>query len=80
MCIRDRVTGSVEGMSRADIKDAIVANGGKPASSPSKTCTMFVIGDKAGPSKVEKIEAFAEADPSIQVLDGEAFLSLIGKA
>lgn len=73
------VTGALDGMSRSDVKNAIVANGGKPASSPSKTCTMFVIGDNAGPAKVEKINALAAADSSIQVLSGDEFLNMFAE-
>ena len=42
--------------SRDELKAIIEENGGKNGSSVSKNTTYFLMGDKPGPSKVEKVE------------------------
>ena len=56
------VTGSLAGFSRDDAKEAIVARGGKAASSVSKKTAYVVAGDSPG-SKYDKAVELGRADP-----------------
>ena len=52
------VTGSLEGFSRDEAKEAILARGGKAAGSVSKKTDYVVVGDNAG-SKADKADSSA---------------------
>jgi DNA ligase (NAD+) len=61
------VTGSMESMTRDQIEELIIENGGKPASSVSKKTSLLVAGPGAG-SKLEKATAL-----SVEVLSEQQF-------
>jgi DNA ligase (NAD+) len=65
------VTGSLTGYSRDDAKEAIVARGGKAASSVSKKTAYVVAGDSPG-SKFDKA-----VELGVPVLDEEGFTRLL---
>jgi DNA ligase (NAD+) len=65
------VTGSLAGFSRDEAKEAIVARGGKAASSVSKKTDFVVVGENAG-SKAEKAEQMG-----VPVLDEDGFRQLV---
>ena len=65
------VTGSVEGFTREGVQEAIIAAGGKPASSVSKKTHYVVAGPGAG-SKLSRAEALG-----VRILDAEQFLMLL---
>jgi DNA ligase (NAD+) len=65
------VTGSLTGFSRDDAKEAIVARGGKAASSVSKKTAYVVAGDSPG-SKFDKAVEFG-----VPVLDEDGFRRLL---
>jgi DNA ligase (NAD+) len=65
------VTGSIEGFSREEAEEAIVAGGGKAASSVSKRTAFVVAGPGAG-TKLQKAEALG-----VPVLDSEGFQRLL---
>jgi DNA ligase (NAD+) len=65
------VTGSLDGFSRDDAKEAIVSRGGKVAGSVSKKTDFVVVGENAG-SKADKAEELG-----IPVLDEAAFRGLL---
>ena len=52
------VTGTVEGFSREEAAEAILAAGGKAASTVSKRTAFVVVGESPGASKLTKAEAF----------------------
>ncbi len=54
------VTGSLEGFSRDEAKEAILARGGKAAGSVSKKTTAVVVGENPG-SKADKAESLGRA-------------------
>ena len=56
------VTGSLEGFSRDEAKEAILARGGKAAGSVSKKTDYVVVGENAG-SKADKAERARRAGP-----------------
>ena len=56
------VTGSLEGFSRDEAKEAILARGGKASGSVSKKTDYVVVGDNAG-SKADKAERARRAGP-----------------
>jgi len=66
------VTGSLTGFSRDDAKEAIVARGGKAASSVSKKTAYVVAGDSPG-SKFDKA-----VELGVPVLDEDGFRRLLG--
>jgi DNA ligase (NAD+) len=66
------VTGSLTGFSRDDAKEAIVARGGKAASSLSKKTAYVVAGDSPG-SKFDKA-----VELGVPVLDEDGFRRLLG--
>jgi DNA ligase (NAD+) len=65
------VTGTIEGFSREEAEEAIVAAGGKAASSVSKRTAFVVAGPGAG-TKLQKAEALG-----VRVLDSEGFRRLL---
>lgn len=65
------VTGSLQGYSRDQAKEAILARGGKAAGSVSKKTDFVVVGDNAG-SKADKAEQLG-----VRVLDEEQFSALL---
>lgn len=65
------VTGSLTGFSRDDAKEAIVARGGKAASSVSKKTSYVVAGDSPG-SKYDKA-----VELGVPILDEDAFSRLL---
>ena len=67
------VTGSLEEFSRDQAKEAILARGGKAASSVSKKTDFVVVGDSPG-SKADKAEQLG-----VRILDEEAFTILLEK-
>ncbi|WP_084479297.1 MULTISPECIES: NAD-dependent DNA ligase LigA [Nesterenkonia] len=67
------VTGSLEGYSRDESKEAIITRGGRAAGSVSKKTDYVVAGANAG-TKLEKAEALG-----VPVLDEEAFTVLLNK-
>ena len=56
------VTGSLEGFSRDEAKEAILARGGKAAGSVSKKTDYVVVGENAG-SKEDKARELGSPDP-----------------
>lgn len=67
------ITGTIEGMSRDEAADRIRAQGGTFQTSVAKDTTYLVAGGKVGASKLKKAQAYGT-----QIIDGEAFLKLIG--
>ncbi len=67
------VTGSLDGWSRDQAKEAIVARGGKASSSVSKSTAFVVAGESPG-SKHDKAVAL-----QVPVLDEEGFAVLLGQ-
>ena len=65
------VTGSLSGFSRDGAKEAIVARGGKAASSVSKSTAFVVVGESPG-SKADKAEQLG-----VPVLDEAGFVVLL---
>lgn len=68
------VTGTLETMSREEAEAAIVAHGGKAASSVSKKTLALVVGDSPGASKVSKA-----SEVGIPTIDEQTFLRLLDK-
>jgi DNA ligase (NAD+) len=67
------VTGSLNGFSRDDAKEAIVARGGKAAGSVSKKTAYVVAGDSPG-SKYDKA-----VELGVPVLDEDGFRKLLSE-
>jgi DNA ligase (NAD+) len=67
------VTGSLTGWSRDEAKEAIIAAGGKAASSVSKSTAFVVVGDSPG-SKYDKAVSL-----KVPVLDEEGFAVLLAE-
>lgn len=65
------VTGSLDGLSRDEAKEAILARGGKASGSVSKKTSYVVVGDAPG-SKYDKA-----VELGVPVLDEAAFLDLL---
>ena len=65
------VTGSLDGFSRDETKEAIIVRGGKAAGSVSKKTDWVVVGDNAG-SKATKAEELG-----LRILDEEQFRELL---
>ena len=66
------VTGTVEGFSREEAAEAILAAGGKAASSVSKRTAYVVVGESPGASKLTKAEALGTPQ-----LDADGFRRLL---
>lgn len=74
------MTGTFEKLDRDVFKDMVVANGGTICSSITKKCNVVLMGDGAGPSKVQKIEQLQKAGQQIDVYTPETlgkFLALL---
>lgn len=67
------VTGTLEGFSRDEAKEAILIRGGKAAGSVSKKTSYLVAGDNAG-TKLDKAEQLG-----VPVLDEDGFRELLAK-
>jgi DNA ligase (NAD+) len=67
------VTGSLEGFSRDEAKEAILIRGGKAAGSVSKKTSYLVAGESAG-TKRDKAEQFG-----VPVLDEDGFRGAAGQ-
>lgn len=65
------VTGSLEGFSRDEAKEAIITRGGKASGSVSKKTSYVVAGDAAG-SKLDKAQSLG-----VPVLDEDGFRALL---
>ncbi|SLD79533.1 DNA ligase, NAD-dependent [Mycobacteroides abscessus subsp. massiliense] len=65
------VTGSLPGFSRDEAKEAIIARGGKSASSVSKKTAFVVVGDSPG-SKYDKA-----VELGVTILDEDGFRALL---
>ena len=65
------VTGSLEGFSRDEAKEAILIRGGKAAGSVSKNTSYVVAGDNAG-TKLDQAEQLG-----VPVLDEDGFRALL---
>jgi DNA ligase (NAD+) len=68
------ITGSVPGYKKDDLEALVISAGGTWTSSVSKNMDMLVVGDNAGPAKLEKAKTLG-----IKTLDAASFLKLIGK-
>lgn len=67
------VTGSLQGFSRDEAKEAILVRGGKAAGSVSKKTAFVVIGDSPG-SKAAKAEELG-----VPILDEDGFRTLLAE-
>jgi DNA ligase (NAD+) len=67
------VTGTLQKFSRDEIKELIVAHGGKAAGSVSKKTDYVVAGEEAG-SKLDKAKQLG-----VQILTEDEFLALVGQ-
>ena len=65
------VTGSLEGFSRDEAKEAIVSRGGKAAGTVSKKTDYVVVGENAG-SKADKAQQLG-----VKILDEGGFVRLL---
>ena len=65
------VTGSLEGFSRDQAKEAILSRGGKAAGTVSKKTDYVVVGENAG-SKADRA-----ADLGLKILDEDGFRALL---
>jgi DNA ligase (NAD+) len=65
------VTGSLEGFSRDEAKEAIIRRGGKAAGSVSKNTSYVVAGENAG-TKLDKAEQLG-----LPILDEDGFRKLL---
>ncbi len=68
------ITGTLPGISRPEAEDLIRKHGGTILGSVSKNLNYLIVGEKAG-SKLDK----ARKIPSIEILDWDGALSLIGE-
>ncbi|MHB8293877.1 MAG: NAD-dependent DNA ligase LigA [Acidimicrobiales bacterium] len=66
------VTGTLEGWSRAEAEEAIVARGGKSPGSVSKRTTAVVAGEAPGATKIERARELG-----VVVVDEEGFAGLL---
>jgi DNA ligase (NAD+) len=66
------VTGTLKSYDRDAVKKLIIQNGGKAAAGVSGALTFAVIGDKAGPAKLNKLQ-----DLGIAMISEEEFLSYL---
>ena len=74
------MTGTFEKLERDVFKDLVVANGGTICSSITKKCNLVLMGDNAGPAKIQKIEELRSAGQEITVYTPETlqkFLDLL---
>jgi DNA ligase (NAD+) len=67
------ITGTINGLSRSDIKLKLEQEGAKVSSSVSSKTDYLVCGSKPGINKVDKAKNL-----NIEIIDENFFLSLIG--
>ena len=65
------MTGTFEKLDRDVFKDMVTANGGTICSSITKKCNVVLMGDNAGPSKIQKIKELQAAGQQIEVYTPE---------
>jgi NAD-dependent DNA ligase len=68
------VTGTLRALDREQAKSAIIRAGGKASSAVSASLDFAVIGEKAGPAKLTKLQSLG-----ITTLDEDEFLALLGE-
>ncbi|NMC04320.1 MAG: NAD-dependent DNA ligase LigA [Candidatus Lokiarchaeota archaeon] len=68
------ITGSVPGYKKDDLEALVTGVGGTWTSSVSKNMDLLVVGNNAGPAKLEKAKSLG-----VKTMDAEAFLRLVGK-
>lgn len=61
------MTGTFDRLERDVFKEMVTANGGTICSSITKKCNLVLMGDGAGPSKVQKIDELRRAGQLIDV-------------
>jgi DNA ligase (NAD+) len=66
------VTGTVEGFTREEAEEAIIARGGKSPGSVSKKTYAVVVGESPGAAKTSKAESLG-----VPMIDGERFTELL---
>jgi DNA ligase (NAD+) len=66
------VTGTVEGFSREEAEEAIIARGGKSPGSVSSKTWAVVLGAEPGQSKLSKAEQLG-----VPIVDGSRFAELL---
>lgn len=74
------MTGTFEKLDRDVFKDMVVSNGGAICSSITKKCNLVLMGDNAGPAKIQKIDELRRAGQEITVYTPETlqkFLDLL---
>lgn len=74
------MTGTFDKLARDDFKNMVEANGGKICSSITKECNIVLMGDNAGPAKIQKIEKLKAAGQQIAVYTPatlDEFLTLV---
>lgn len=74
------MTGTFDRLEREVFKEMVTANGGTICSSITKKCNLVLMGDGAGPSKVQKIDELRRAGQLIDVYTPETldkFLALL---
>jgi DNA ligase (NAD+) len=67
------VTGSLEGFNRDQVKEAIIARGGKAAGSVSKKTDFVVVGENAGSKEAKAREL------GLTILDEAGFVTLLAE-
>jgi DNA ligase (NAD+) len=68
------ITGSVPGYKKDDLESLVVSAGGTWTASVSRNMDLLVVGDNAGPAKLEKAKSLG-----IATMDAASFLQLIKK-
>lgn len=66
------LSGTFKSMSREQLKELIVAHGGKNVSAPSANVHYFLAGEKVGPSKMQKVIKLG-----IPIIDEDEFFRMI---
>ncbi|HPE17385.1 MAG TPA: NAD-dependent DNA ligase LigA [Tenuifilaceae bacterium] len=66
------VSGSFSRVSRDELKELVIKNGGKVLSAVSSNTTLIVAGEKMGPSKLEKAKKLG-----VRIISEDEFLSII---
>jgi DNA ligase (NAD+) len=67
-------SGTFSKVSRDELEDLIVQNGGKKSGSVSKKTSFLIAGEKMGPEKRKKAEEFG-----VKIINEEEFLSMINR-
>lgn len=67
------ISGTFSKVSRDDLKDMIIKNGGKNTGSVSKSTDYLVAGDNMGPEKRKKAESYG-----VKIISEDEFLEMIG--